>query len=180
MTSDEDNISASQIEVYKKLSISHLRAKKMTVKNIMYIIAKVMPAHVGRSNAIRDMSLFKAVYGQPQTETFADDFRWEYIKKAMTKLRGWTKCFIINDRGWYFIPETMAEADIYVKNVEKVINRMRRMQERAVIAIDESWHLADWVKESKLLSSVDSKKQQIAEDRHPWPGAGQLQCHGTE
>jgi hypothetical protein len=155
---------------YKELKLSHLRRKVMTINNIMYVVAKIMTRHKGIDNAISSDNLFYEVYGAKRNPDYIDDFRWDYIRRAMHKLRQRTKLFVANQRGangdfFYFVPTTESEAQIYIDNIERNISRMRSMQRKAMKSVIDEWYKLDWIEESKDLTVLDEiyrkEKKQI-------------------
>ena len=153
----------------KQIKLQHLREKVMTVNNIMYIVANIMKNHKGIDNAISSDELFKKVYLQPRKADYVDDFRWDYIRKAMHRLRQRTKLFIANIRlskggeYGYFVPTTENEAQHYITFLENNINRMRLMQRKAMESVYKKWYDLDWIEDNKYLKGYkelyDKSKQ---------------------
>lgn len=143
---------------YKELKLTHLKRRLMTVNNIMYVVALIMNGHKGLDNAISGDKLFQQVYGADRKPDYVDDFRWDYIRKAMHKLRQSTKLFIAsrNNNGVYeyFVPTNTDEAQIYINNLENNINRMRSMQRKAMKSVLDGWYKLDWIDESKNLREI--------------------------
>ena len=143
---------------FKELKLTHLRRKVMTINNIMYVVATVMRKHRGLDKAISGDDLFLQVYGSERKADYVDDFRWDYVRKAMHRLRQSTKLFIASNRkklggGYeYFVPTDPREAQIYIDNIENNITRMRSMQRKAMKSVIDEWYNLDWVKESKTLT----------------------------
>ena len=150
---------------FKDLKISHLRRKIMTINNIMYVVAKIMSGHKGLDKSISSDDLFKEVYGSDRKPDYVDDFRWDYIRKAMHKLRQRTKLFIASNRRTsgdfeYFVPITPGEAQIYIDGIENNIRRMRSMQRKAMKSVIDEWYKLDWVKENKHLTDIEEIYQE--------------------
>lgn len=154
---------------YKQMKLQHLRRKVMTISNIMFIIAEIMKKHKGIENAISGDELFKNVYLTDRKPDYVDDFRWDYIRKAMHRLRQRTKLFIANTRHengsyYYFVPTNEEEAQHYINFLENSIKRMRSMQRKAMKSVYERWYELDWIEENKYLKdykelfSAESKK----------------------
>lgn len=152
---------------YKQMKLFHLQRKVMTIKNIMYVVATVMKNHKGLDNAISSDDLFKKVYLSERKLDYVDDFRWDYIRKAMHRLRQKTKLFIANTKNEsgtysYFVPTNEEEAQYYIDRLENNIKRMRTMQRKALKSVYEEWHKLDWIEEDKNLSTYkeiyDAKK----------------------
>lgn len=153
---------------YKNLKITHLRRKIMTVTNIAYMLAKCMKYHIGIENAIMMEDLFMVIYQRERKPDYVDDFRWDYVRKAMHRLRQSEKCFIVSVRDQqnnysYFVPTNKDEAMVYVTALENNIKRQRAMQQKVMKSVNEGWYKLDWVAESKTLSAYEElleKKEQ--------------------
>jgi len=144
---------------FKQMKLTHLKRKIMTVNNIMFVVAKVMEDHIGLEKGITGDSMFEAVYGRPRKPDYVDDFRWDYVRKAMHKLRQRTKLFIANTRSEsgdfvYFVPTNDDEADYYINRLENSIKRMRGMQRKARKSVAEGWYKLNWIEESKDLTTL--------------------------
>lgn len=144
---------------YKELKLTHLKRRVMTINNIMYVVAKVMVNHKGLDNAISGDDLFLEVYGAKRNPDYVDDFRWDYVRKAMHRLRQRTKLFIASQRDnkgdyVYFVPTDPREAQVYIDNIERNITRMRSMQRKAMKSVIEEWYKLDWIEESKHLTTL--------------------------
>jgi len=142
---------------FNEMKLSHLKRKIMTINNLMYVVAKIMEKHIGLDNAIDGDVLFEQVYGRPRKPDYVDDFRWDYVRKAMHKLRQKTKLFIANTRSEYgnhiyFVPTSEDEAQYYVDRLENSIKSMRLMQKKARKSVNEKWYKLDWIDESKELT----------------------------
>lgn len=144
---------------YKSLKLTHLKRKMMTVNNIAYSVAKIMKDHIGIEKAITSDTLFQQIYLHPRKADYVDDFRWDYIKKAMHRLRQSEKLFIVNtilDKNVvWLVPCNQDEAMFYVNRIENNIKRQRLMQERVKKSVREEWYKLDWVYESKMLTQVE-------------------------
>lgn len=145
---------------YKELKLQHLRRKVMTINNIMYVVAKIMTNHKGLDKAISSDDLFREVYGAERKADYVDDFRWDYIRRAMHKLRQRTKLFIASNKMKggsyeYFVPTDPREAQIYIDNIENNITRMRSMQRKAMKSVIDEWYKLDWIEESKQLKLLE-------------------------
>jgi hypothetical protein len=155
---------------YKNLKISHLARKIMTITNISYMLAKLMKNHIGIANAIKMQDLFMAIYQKQRKPDYVDDFRWDYVRKAMHRLRQSEKCFVIavknqsNDYS-YFVPTNLDEAMIYVNALENNIKRQRAMQQKVMKSVNEEWYKLDWVAESKTLSEYEELLEQREQKR---------------
>jgi predicted CoA-binding protein len=145
---------------YSTMKLSHLKRKVMTVTNIAYMLAKLMKHHIGIGNAISMEDLFKAIYQRERKPDYVDDFRWDYVRKAMHRLRQSDKLFIVSVKDEsnvysYFVPTTLDEANVYVTALENNIKRQRAMQQKVVKSVNEGWYKLDWVAESKTLSAYE-------------------------
>ena len=137
----------------------------MTVNNIMYVVAKIMEKHIGLDKGIAGDELFFEVYNRERKPDYVDDFRWDYVRKAMHKLRQRTKLFIANTRlpsgdFIYFVPSTEEEAEYYIQRLENNIKRMRSMQRKAMKSVREKWYNLNWIEDSKDLTAL----QEVYED----------------
>lgn len=156
---------------FKSMKLQHLRRKVMTVSNIMYVIANIMKNHIGMDKAIKGDDLFKKIYLSERQPNYVDDFRWDYVRKAMHRLRQSTKLFIANTRlengsFIYFVPTDEAEAEHYIDRLENSIKRMRAMQRKALKSVQEGWYKVDWIEESKaLLDYKEMYESKNAEQR---------------
>ena len=146
----------------------------MTVTNISYLVAKLMKSHIGQENAIPMEELFQKIYLRERKPDYVDDFRWDYVRKAMHKLRQSSKLFIIafktqSKNYSYFVPTTKDEADIYVDALENNIKRQRAMQLKVMKSVNEGWYKLDWIEESKTLSEykemLEEKEQKKLEQK---------------
>jgi len=153
---------------YKNLKLIHYKRKMMTVTNISYMLAKLMKYHIGIDKAIKMDDMFLAIYSKQRQPDYVDDFRWEYIRKAMHRLRQSEKLFIVavktpSNIYSYFVPTTIDEAMLYVTALENNIKRQRIMQQKVMKSVNEEWYKLDWIAESKTLSTYEeilNKKQQ--------------------
>ena len=155
---------------YKDMKLQHLKRRVLTISNIMYVVATVMKSHIGLENAISSEDLFKKVYNRPRQPDYVDDFRWDYVRKAMHRLRQTTKLFIANTRKntdtyVYFVPTTEAEAQKYVDRLENNIKRMRAMQRKAMKSVYEGWFKVDWIEENKTLSALKEVYEKETEQK---------------
>lgn len=127
--------------------------KLLTTANIGYKLLNIFKHHIGEGNAISHRELFKGVFGRGEEITLADEFRWEYVKKAMHLCRQRTKCFIGHkyERGvWkYFIVSDFDDARYFCNTLERNIGRMRAMQQKAIKSVREKWYKIDWIADSK-------------------------------
>jgi hypothetical protein len=138
--------------------LNHAQRKQMTISNISYVVANIMKKHIGEDNGISGQDLFYKVYGKKREENFVDDFRWDYLKRAMHRLRKFTKLFIVNTKitpnTWiYFVPTNEDEANHYIEALEKNIGRQRAMQRKALKSVMQGWYELDWIQESKMLTT---------------------------
>ena len=145
---------------YGELKKSHFKRRLMTIKNIMFVVAKIMENHIGLDNGIEAGELFKKIYRVNRKPDFVDDFRWDYVRKAMHRLRQQTKLFICNaksDYGGYiyYVPTSPDEAQHYVDRLEGNIKRMRVMQKKAMQSVKKRWYELNWIDESKELTAME-------------------------
>ena len=132
----------------------------------MFVLANIMKSHVGEANAIKGDDLFLAIYQKEREPDYVDDFRWDYIKKAIHRLRQQTKCFVspvkLADGDYaYFVPTTYDETAHYIKILDDNKRRMSMMQDKIRTSVQERWFELDWITESKLLT-----EQQAIADTH--------------
>lgn len=134
-----------------------IKPKDMKLLTRIGIAVKMMGIfqnHIGRDSSISHKQLFRAVFGRKETESLADELRWEYCKKAMHMLRQRTKCFIgsrFHRNSWhYFVVKDDMDAMCYIKNLDKCIARMKAMQKKVIKAVEEKWYELDWT-ETKAI-----------------------------
>lgn len=141
-----------------RMRIPNKDLKRLTRINIALKMMDIFKKHIGRSNSISHAALFRRVFGKTETDSLADELRWEYCKKAMHLLRQRTKCFIgsVRERGtWhYFVVRDREDAQCYIDILENNIKRMRIMQQRVGKAVREEWHRVDWSQDIKQLPYV--------------------------
>ena len=122
--------------------------KRLTVTNIGMKLLNIFTNHIGSENAISRAALFRKVFGRAELPSLADEFRWDYVKRAMHLVRQRTKCFIgsMRERStWkYFVLRTQSDAQHYIDTLERNIKRMRVMQRKATKSVEEKWHRLDW------------------------------------
>jgi len=127
--------------------------KRLTVTNIGMKLLNIFTDHIGAENAISRAALFRKVFGRAELPSLADEFRWDYVKRAMHLVRQRTKCFIgsMKERStWkYFVLRTESDAQFYIDTLERNIKRMRVMQRKAMKSVEEKWHRLDWKADSK-------------------------------
>ena len=143
---------------YDSLASMHENRKIMTVNNIMYTLAVIMKNHIGKDNSILGEKLFSVVYGHTRKPDYVDDFRWDYIRKAMHRLRQRTKLFIahVQDKGkfYYYVPIDEQECQSYITLLDNNIKSMKKMQLKIVRSVNEKWYALDWIEENALLQNV--------------------------
>lgn len=100
--------------------------KLLTRIGIAVKMMGIFQHHIGRDNAISHKELFRSVFGKTETESLADELRWEYAKRAMHMLRQRTKCFVGSEfrrNAWcYFVVKDDVDAMCYIKNLDKSIS----------------------------------------------------------
>lgn len=152
-------------DVIMRKSILTLKdMQRLTTKNMALKLMEIMKDHIGYGNAIGRAELFSELFKKKEEQTLADWLRWEFTKKAMHLCRVKTKCFISSKRegaDWvYFVVETEDDADYYVDNLNKNINRIRAMQLRAMKSAREQWYKEDWVLPHKTRKMLEKKEEQ--------------------
>lgn len=119
----------------------------LTVGNIAEEILRIFPGHIGRNKAITKNELFKELFDKSFDEDSPSDYlRWDFVLKAMHKLRKETACFIVGiyDHEFkervYFVIANQVEADIYVNRLKQSVKKINAMAKRAKKSVDEKWY----------------------------------------
>lgn len=127
--------------------------KSLTINNLAFKMLHTFSKHIGEENSISRPALFRKIFGRVEEPSLADELRWDYVKRAMHRMRQRTKCFVGSRyvRGlWrYFVIKDTTDAQYYVDTLEKNIKRMRAMQIKAVKAANEKWCDMDWIAEAE-------------------------------
>ena len=148
----------------RKSILSLKDMQKLTTKNMALKLMDIMKIHIGYNNAIGRAELFSEIFKKKEEQTLADWLRWEFTKKAMHLCRVKTKCFISSKREgaeWvYFVIATEEDANYYIDNLNKNINRIRAMQQRAMKSAREQWFNDDWVLPHKTKKMLEKKEEQ--------------------
>jgi len=157
-------------DVIMKKHIMKLKdMQKLTTKNIAMKIMDIMKKHIGYDYHITRPQLFRELFLKDEEETLADWLRWEFVKKAMHLCRVKTKCFISSKRSeghnWvYFVVADEDDAGYYVDNLNKNINRIRAMQQRAMKSAREQWYKEDWVLPHKTKKLLEKKEEEVVDE----------------
>ena len=142
--------------------------QKLTTKNIALKLMDIMKTHISYDNAITRPEMFRQFFQKEEEETLADWLRWEFIKKAMHLCRVKTKCFISSKREGhnqvYFVVETEDDANYYIDNLNKNINRIRAMQQRVMKSVREQWHRSDWILTTRTKKLLEKKEEKDLDD----------------
>lgn len=104
--------------------------------------------HVGLKNSVGKQTLFKEINGVEYDE---DDIThwlaWDKLKKAMSRVRTRSNCFITNyfDGDFrYFVLSTETEKNRYHQNLDRVEERLEELRIRSSRAVKEKWHKQEW------------------------------------
>lgn len=135
--------------------------KEVTVKKIAYTVMSIMKKHIGHKNSICRTELFREIFKRKyNVDSLEHWLFWEFVKKAMNKLRRDSNCFIANRYSgmfgeWeYFVIADYADANMYIAKLDENIKRIKNMQKISYIAVKEKWYKQEWIldfKERKLL-----------------------------
>lgn len=127
------------------------------IRDVINNLLKMMKKHIGKENKISHRQLFKKVYGMNPEEVseLHEWMLWEFIKRAMHRLRQRTKCFIVSkqiptsrfSRGgvWhYWVAQDMEDFIVYRNNIERNVKAMRAMVNKCHKAVRDKWYQEDW------------------------------------
>ena len=124
--------------------------REISIRSLCETLMIVMKNHIGREKGITKNNLFFKIFKKQLDESSASDWiRWEFVKKAMHRLRHQSNCFIgnsktFNDMYIFFVIESDMDAQFYVKRLDDSIVNMRKMQQKAVKSVKEKWAHQNW------------------------------------
>ena len=136
----------------------------LTLKNIAVELTVIFTDHIGFRNAIPKSELFRQLFRKKYDEESPEDYvRWDFVTKAMRKVRKETMCFIISTydselgETVYFVASNQDEADLYINKLKQNVKQIRKMANRCRQSVNEKW----WKYKNKwqLPSAADSQKQ---------------------
>lgn len=135
-----------------KKQLSGKEARELTTINLADALLDILTEHIGVNNAVTKEELFMLLFNKKFNDDDLRDYvRWDFVKKAMHKLRQKTKCFVVStfdkvEQTWlFFVIKNKSDAQIYVDRLDNCIKRMRAMQKRAKKAAKEEWYKEDWL-----------------------------------
>ena len=148
---------------YKRFLSTREEAKNIVISlNIKEIVKKlivIMKSHIGQENKISKLNLFKKVYNT-NPEDVSELKEWimfEFIKRAMHRMRQRTKCFIVSkpfpvskfsSKGqgiWhYWVACDMSDYDVYRGNINRNIKAMKNMVRKCERSVANEWYKEDW------------------------------------
>ena len=116
--------------------------------------------HIGKSNRTNIEEIFQVVIGvnSNQVHSYAKYYWLGIIEKIIRKLRKENTCFVIKERGEYFVLQSEDECDYYKKLCERAIDGMNNATIRAEKWVEEeSWRNMS----SKLERTIKVKEKKL-------------------
>jgi hypothetical protein len=113
----------------------------ITQEEIAEKLIKHFQFHIGRAEKTTPLEIFTMVTSlhPKDVDSYSRFYWWEIIQKVMKQLRTKNKCFIIREKGNFFVLKEQDEADYYRNLCKKSIG----YQENAIVRAD------DWVEKEK-------------------------------
>ena len=151
-------MSKQKTKMRKKLTKEVKKIVILTnIRDIIHRLLKIMRKHIGEDNKISRNNMFKKVYGMhPESVSELQEWMmWEFIKKAMHRMRQRTYCFIVSKptslsrygKGgvWhYWVANSGTDYIVYRDNIERNIRAMRAMVKKCDRAIRLRYYDRDW------------------------------------
>lgn len=129
--------------------------KRMTISYLTDKLPRILVDCIGKEKAIPKEELFKRVYGRKYQDKIKEWIMWDFVVKAMTKLRKTGYCFPISvvaeGNTYYYIPTSEEERKPYEDMIKSRISAMKYMIKRSKKAVDEEWH-------KKLEKELEGKR----------------------
>jgi hypothetical protein len=125
----------------------------ITQEEIAEKLIKHFQFHIGRAEKTTPLEIFTMVTSlhPKDVDSYSRFYWWEIIQKVMKQLRTKNKCFIIREKGNFFVLKEQDEADYYRSVNKKAIGHMENAINRA----------DDWVEKEKWRDVADGNVKKV-------------------
>jgi len=120
--------------------------------------------HIGKENRTNVQEIFQVVIGinPNQVESFMRFYWWNVVEKIIRELRRLDRCFVIKEKGNYYVLKEQSEADYFRKVCDKAINGMEKAQTRA-----DNWvENEKWREVENYEDDSDEEHKEVEEEEH--------------
>lgn len=147
------------IQTLVKTELSGMEQRQVTIRAIAGVLIKKFQRHIGHENCIPHEDLFRELFKHEYKDTnLADVIRWDFTKKAMHYLRKYTHCFIVSqheqDGFVFWVAKTDADAQVYIRRLDRSIAAMRYMQRKVQTSVMEHWYKESWTLPSPTVKRI--------------------------